>query len=116
MNGIPIYGDYDHSLHTTYEDEIESPTTVPGSDLIDAVGKHVNKQSVTDFMISAEISLPQGEKLSMGKVICRAGDKHCKILGTYNDNPILNSHVYGVEFPDGEVKYFSANILAEKCM
>ena len=90
--------------------------TIPEVDLIDATGKHVNQQSVTDMFINAEISLPQGEKLSMGKVIRRAVDAQGKLIGTYSDNPILNSHVYEVEFPDGDVKEFVANVLEENCM
>ena len=115
LNGRPIH-DYDHSVHTPYEDELESPMTVPEADLIDATGKHVNQQSVTDLLINAEISLPQGGKLSMGKVIWRAVDAQGKLIGTYNDNPISNSHIYEVEFPDGDVKEFAANVLAENCM
>ena len=53
LNGRPIYGNYDNSLHTTYGYEIESPTTVSEDDLIDAAGKHVNQQSVTDLLINA---------------------------------------------------------------
>ena len=64
MNGLPIH-DYDHSVYTPYEDDLESPMTVPEADLIDATGKHFNQQSMTDLLINAEISLPQGEKLSM---------------------------------------------------
>ena len=79
-------------LHTTYKDEIEYPTTVTEADMIDAVGKHVNQQSVPDFMINDEISLTQGEKSSMGKVILCAVNKHSKLIGIYNGNPILNSH------------------------
>ena len=116
LNGRPIYGDYDRSLHTLYEYEIDSPTAVPEADLIDAAGKHVNQQSVTDLLINAQIYLPQGGKLSMGKVIHHAVDKHGKLIGTYNDNPILNSHLYEVEFPDGEVKELAANVLAENFM
>ena len=52
----------------------------------------------------------------MVKVICRAADKHGKLIGTYDDNPILNSHLYEVKFPYSKVKEFAANILAEKCM
>ena len=48
--------------------------------MIDAAGKHVNQQSVTDFLIIAEIYLPQGEKLSTGKVVCRAVEKHSKLI------------------------------------
>ena len=52
----------------------------------------------------------------MGKVIHSAVDKHVKLIGTYNDNPILNSRLYIVAFTDGEVKEFAENILAENCM
>ena len=52
----------------------------------------------------------------MVKVICRAVKKHGKLIGTYDENPILNSHLYGVEFTDGEVKEFASNIQAENCM
>ena len=45
----------------------------------------------------------------MGKLICRAFDENGKLIGTYAENPILNSHLYEVEFPDGEVKEFAAN-------
>ena len=66
LNGRPIYGDYDHSLNNTYEDEIESPATVHEADLIDAAGNHFTQQSVMDFLINAEISLPQTDELSTG--------------------------------------------------
>ena len=95
---------------------IKSPTTVPEAELIDSVGKHVNQQSVTDFLINTEISLPRGDKLSMGKVVRYAFNKHGELVGAYNDNPILNSHLYEVEFSDGEVKEFVENILAENFM
>ena len=48
---------------------------------------------MTDLFINAKISLPKGEKLSMGKVICRYIDEHGKLIGTYDDNPVLNSHI-----------------------
>ena len=48
--------------------------------MIDAAGNHVNQQSITDFLINGEISLTQGEKLSMGKVISHAVDEHGKII------------------------------------
>ena len=52
----------------------------------------------------------------MGKVICRYADEHGKLIGTYDDNPVLNSHIYEVEFPDGEIKEFAVNVLAENCL
>ena len=52
----------------------------------------------------------------MRKVIRLEVDKHGKIIGTCNDNLILNSHLYEVEFPYGEVKQFAANIIAVNCI
>ena len=40
----------------------------------------------------------------MGKVIRRSVDEHGKLIGNYDDNPLLNSHMYEVEFSDGEIK------------
>ena len=115
MDDCPVK-EIDHSLHTTYESESETSTTVPEADLIYAAGNHLNQQSVTDLFINAKISLSKGEKLSMGKVIRRSVDEHGKLIGTYDDNPVLNSHIYEVEFPDGEIKEFAENILAENCL
>ena len=35
-----------------------------------------------------------------------------EVVGTYNENPILNTRVYDVEFPDGDVREYSANIFS----
>jgi hypothetical protein len=61
----------------------------------------------------AEIILQQGDKLQRGKVKRRSVDDNGKTIGTYSDNPIMNSIVYEVKFPDGELKEYAANILAE---
>ena len=37
-------------------------------------------------------------------------------MGSYHENPILNSIIYDVEFPDGQVKEYAANILAENML
>ena len=44
-----------------------------------------------------------------GRTINLAGNT----VGTYHDNPMINTLVYDVEFPDGEVKEYSANVIAE---
>ena len=36
-----------------------------------------------------------------------------KISGTYDDNLYVNTVLYDVEFPDGQVKEYSANVIAE---
>ena len=39
-----------------------------------------------------------------------------KSLGTYDNNPYLNSIIYDVEFPYGQVKVYAANIIAENML
>ena len=40
-------------------------------------------------------------------------DGNNTVVGTYCHDPMLNSMVYDVEFPDGEIKEYSANIIAK---
>ena len=37
-------------------------------------------------------------------------------MGSYDENPVLNSMIYDVEFPDGSIKEYAANILAENIL
>ena len=34
-------------------------------------------------------------------------------IGKYDPNPILDTHAYGVQFPDGSLKSFNMNVIAE---
>ena len=38
------------------------------------------------------------------------------MAGTYDDNPFLNTIIYEVEFPDGQVKDNAANVIAENML
>lgn len=97
-----------------YDDEEEEPMPVDGDyDPVDANGVPISEQPFYDKLIHAEVTLPQGEELRNAKVIARHKDSHGNIVGNYDDNPILNSLVYDVEFPDGAVRQYSANVIAE---
>ena len=37
-------------------------------------------------------------------------------MGTYDNKPWLNTMIYEVKFPDGQVKEYSANIIAENML
>ena len=37
-------------------------------------------------------------------------------VGQYNDNPILNTAIYDVDFPHGTTKEYGANIIAENIL
>ena len=57
-----------------------------------------------------------GEEWLDGKVTQRAINPNGKIEGEYDDNPVLNSHLYEVEFTDGSVREYSANLIAENML
>jgi hypothetical protein len=85
-------------------------------DILDFTGKVLNQQPMWDKMINAEIILQQGYKLQRGKAKRRSNDGNGKTIGTYSDNSIMNSIVHEIEFPDGELKEYAANILEENML
>ena len=61
-----------------------------------------------DQIINAEVQLQLGEEMVNGKAIQRTIGPDGQVTGTYDNNPFLNSIIYDVEFPDGQVKEFAA--------
>jgi hypothetical protein len=82
-------------------------------DPVNGDGTAVFEKPITDHLINAELRLPQGENLQSAKVIGRSKDEHGLNVGTYDSNPLLNTMLYDVEFPDGAIREYSANIIAE---
>ena len=76
----------------------------------------MDQQPDYDKLINAEILLQLDDKTVMGKVKGRSLGDDGKVVGSYDDNPILNSIIYDVEFPDRQVKEYAANILAENML
>jgi hypothetical protein len=67
-----------------------------------------------DEYINSEVLLPKdGEHMMAAKVIRRHTDDNGKAHGKHSANPILDTRVYDVMFPDGAVQQYSANIIAE---
>lgn len=105
-------------LDTTYipysDDSEPSSMILPeDNDPIKSDGSAMFEKPLTDRWIHAEMLLPQGESLQNAKVIKRTMDSDGNFIGSYSDNPALNSMVYDVEFPDGDIRQYSANVIAE---
>ncbi len=67
-----------------------------------------------DTYLNMELALPRGGgEVEFARVVKRMRDKDGLPLGTANDNPILDSRVYEVEFPDGHKASLAANVKAE---
>jgi len=97
-----------------YEDDVDGgPPLIPEADLVDATGKPVLQQLFTDTLINAEVLLPHEESTALATVLRRSVDENGRMIGTYNDNPLLNTMVYDCVFPDGTTKEYAANVIAE---
>ena len=94
-------------------DEQEEPPLIHEEDPIDSTGRPVYEQPLTDMLLRAEVLLPQGEEIKSAKVIARSKDDNGNVIGSYNENPLLNSIIYDVEFPDGEIREYAANMIAQ---
>ena len=66
-----------------------------------------------DKYISAEVILPNGEARQKATVVRRKRDHNGNPVGLGHHNPILDTRIYEVEFPDGTQKEYSANVIAE---
>ena len=103
----------DTDIFDLLDDDVEEPIQSLEEDPIDADGTTAFEKPVTDALIHAELVLPHGEKMSNAKVKGRAKDTNGDEVGTFDPNPLLNSVLYDVEFSDGDIRQYSANIIAE---
>eukprot|EP00957_Ditylum_brightwellii_P071578 5442489-Ditylum_brightwellii.AAC.1 len=82
----------------------------------DANGKLIDQQPAYNTIINAEVQLHHQNHTTTGNVKRRAIGPNGRTDGSYHDNPILNSTVYKVEFPDREVREYAANVTAENML
>jgi hypothetical protein len=101
-----IHADVPTPEHELYEDNNESVIgAVPNIDVV--------TPEMHDGYIGAEVNLPHQGLNRSGTVRRRARNDEGVIEGTANPNPILDTRTYQVEFDDGELALFSANLIAE---
>ena len=98
-----------HKLqYDPYEDKLQYSETSPVLD---------EEPEVTpewgDQYMNAEILLPWGNKMTKGWVIRWKVQCRWYLIGRSNKKPMLDTRLYQVEFPGGEMTEFMANIIAE---
>ena len=99
------------------DNEKDGPVESPShEDILDSTGRILEQQPAFDKIIKAEVMIQNGDEMAMGKVARRSLDADGRTTGTYHDNPFLNTITYNVEFPDGQVKEYGANIIAENML
>ena len=100
-----------------YHDKEELPRHIPESeDGVDKTGKLLCQKPAYDRIINAEVLLQNGDEVQKSKVIQRSIGPDGTTVGKYDDNPQMNSIIYDVEFPDGTIKEYSTNVIAENML
>jgi len=68
---------------------------------------------IFDQYLSAELLVPHQGEMRKGRVIARKRDAHGNPVGVANNNPLLDSRMYEIEFPEGNIEAYTANTIAE---
>jgi hypothetical protein len=68
---------------------------------------------IGDNYLSPELLLPKGGVMVKGRVTAHKRDKDGNPVGRANDNPILDTRSYIVDFDDGNQTELTANMIAE---
>ena len=80
------------------------------------MGRILEQQLAFDKITNAEVMLQNGNEMAMRKVVRQSLDADGRTTGTYHDNPFLNTVTYNVEFSNGQVKEYGANIIAKNML
>ena len=65
----------------------------------------------TDTLINAEVLLQADNSAAIAKVMWRSVDDEGRVVGDYNENPLLNMIIYECEISDGTTKAYAANTI-----
>ena len=67
-----------------------------------------------DRHIATKVSIPKdGHTFATERVVKRSRDENGELVGKSHSNPLLDTAMYEVEFEDGAVERYHANIIAE---
>ena len=97
--------DFEGHRFERYEDDENEVHEMPEAD-------HFGHE-IYDRYILARIMLPQEDSMARATVIGRKRDADGELIGNSHPNPILDTGLYEVQFDDGRVDTYSANIIAE---
>ena len=104
--------DWADLLHTDEDFRTEFESVYNNNDIPEA-DDHT-PEVLEDTYLNMELALPRdGEGPEFAKVTKRLRDANGIPIGTANDNPILDSRLYEVEYADGYKASLAANTIAE---
>ena len=92
-------------VYEAYEDDNEKQSHAQNPDDFDP--------ETYDAYVWAQIELPCEDDMKLGTVLHCKCDKDGRPTGKYNQSPLLDTCIYEVEFSDGEILEYAANIITE---
>ena len=107
-----------------FDDDVEDPLAAHATPLFDlyeddeqdavqTTDRDDLEDNIYDKYLNAEVTLPRGSFMEAARVKRRKIESDGRRIGRSNQNPILDTHEYAVEFPDGAEAEYSANVIAE---
>ena len=97
-----------------YEDDDENSCHIPDiEDSVDSSGCLLNQLLAYDCLLNTEIQLQLDDEIALGKVGHRVLGPEGIVVRKYDNNPILNSMTYEVEFVNGQVREYTTNVIVE---
>jgi hypothetical protein len=96
------------------EDLTPDPTYYDDTDAMDPeYGDAEVMPEIGDNYLSAELMLPKGGVLVKGRITACKRDRDGNPCGRANDNPILDTRSYIIDFDDGDQTELTANMISE---
>jgi predicted transcriptional regulator len=102
----PDFADFAHPEFEPSEDVKVAPAQMPDIDDVDDVDTY-------DQYVGDQVRFPIGDDVRYGKVMQRKRSLDGTVKGCANDNVIMDTRTYEVEFPDGLNDEYTANVIAE---
>ena len=100
-----------------YEDDDENGHHIPDiEDSVDSSRCLLNQLLAYDRLLNAEVQLQLDDEIATGKVVHQVLGPEGIVVEKYDENSILNSMTYEVEFVDGQVREYLANVIAENML
>lgn len=101
------------SINPPPEEDTQVPDEYKWDLVLDSLTPEADDIPDYDAFLDMEVLLPQnGEHLRAARVIGISENSE----GSYDPNPVENSQIYDVMFPDGSVQQYAANIIAENLL
>ena len=106
-------GDIEHFEYDLFNDDDDTLIVPVDPTLAAPEADEIPLPDAFDQYISANILIEKQGEATRGTVKRRARDQHGEVIGIPNNNPLLDTREYEIEYLDGTIDILTANNIAE---